>query len=318
MSNPPPPTRRFDFLQFLILIGLAGGAAAITPTAVNHVQNMAANFPRNDRGSKTCSAVIVANSYIRKEPTALYSDNIIKTVTKDSKFEVTGKRTKNQWIEVKLASGVLAWAHTDVITNQEKWVSCLRDRGVAIKTVDEKGLISERTVVQSQSKAKKTTVTTTVEPDPTPSLSASGESATKIFERAKTKYESGDFRGAIALLRSIPKKAADFREAAATMSQWQKDWAKAEALFNDINQALDDGQWERVKDYQKNPEKLPDIKYWRKKIEPLLKQATDNITQQKSPTDNIRERQKKFTEKFLQQSTPENNNTKQDSKNTDN
>ena len=317
VGNPPPTQRRFDFLQFLILIGLAGGAAAITPTAVNHMQNMAASFPQNDHGSKTCSAMIVGNSYIRKEPTALYSDNIIKTITKDTKLEVTGKRTKNQWIEVKLASGVLAWAHADVITNQEKWVSCLRDRGVAIKTVDEKGLISERTAVQPQSKVKKNTATATIEPSPTSSLSPFEESSTKIFERAKKKYESGDFRGAIALLRSIPEKAADFREAAAAMSQWQKDWAKAEALFNDINQALDDGQWERVKEYQKHPEKLPDIKYWRIKIEPLLKQAADNIAQQKSPASNIQERQKKSTEKFLKQSTPENNSNKQDSKERD-
>ncbi len=321
VSNPPPAPKtphRFDFLQLLILIGLAGGAAAITPTVVNQMQNIAASFPRKERVSKTCSAVIVANSYIRNQPTALYSDNIVKTVTNDTKFEVTGKRTKNQWIQVKLASGVLAWAHADVITNQEKWVSCLRDRGVAIKTVDDKGLIRERTVVQPQPKVQKTTATTNVKPSPTPSLSTSREPATKIFEQAKKKYESGDFRGAIALLRSIPKKAADFREAAAAMSQWQKDWTKAEALFNDINQALDDGQWERVKDYQKNPEKLPDIKYWRNKIEPLLKEAADNITQQKSSTNNILERQKKFTEKLLKQSRPDNINTTEDSKNTEN
>ncbi|WP_088243424.1 serine/threonine protein kinase [Calothrix rhizosoleniae] len=321
VTNPPPVSQnphRFDFLQFLILIGLAGGAAAITPTVVNQVKNIAASFPRKERVSKTCSAVIIANSYIRNEPTALYPDNIIKTVTNDTKFDVTGKRTKNQWVQLKIGSGVVAWAHADVIKNQEKWVSCLRDRGVAIKTVDEKGLVRERAVVQSQPQVQKTTTTTVVKPSPNPSLLNSSESSTKIFEQAKEKYESGNFREAIALLRSIPKKAADFKEAAAAMSQWQKDWKKAEALFNDINKALDDGQWERVKDYQKHPEKLPDIKYWRNKIEPLLKEAADSITQQQSSSDKAVNRRKNFIEKLLKRSIQENKNTIEDSKNTDN
>ncbi len=333
-TNPSEPLKaphRFDFLQFLILIGLVGGAAAITPTVVNNMENIAANFTRRDSGNKTCLAVIVGNSNIRSEPSALDPGNIVKTVADDTGFEVTGKRTKSQWIQVKLASGTPAWAHTDVIKNKSEWVGCLRDMGVAIKTVDEKGLISDvpkgraskldvpqepprdRSVVKSQPKVKQTTATNTVTPDPPPR-----EPATKLLEQARKKYESGDFFGAINLLRSIPQNASDFQEAASMMSQWQKDWTKAEALFNDINQAMEDGQWERVKDYQKHPEKLPDIKYWRNKIEPLLKEAGDNTPQQKSSAKQNPDQPKNLLQRLLQRSRPESKITEEDSKNTDN
>ena len=99
-----------------------------------------------------------------------------------------------------------------------------------------------------------------------PTISPTAEKANRILERAKKQYKSGDFVGAIALLKSISNNSSDFQEAAAIIFEWQQNWQKAESLFNDINQALDNGQWEMLGDYQRNLEKLPDIKYWRNKI----------------------------------------------------
>jgi len=104
-------------------------------------------------------------------------------------------------------------------------------------------------------------------------LSPTGEKANKILERAKKQYKSGDFVGAIALLKSISNNASEFQEAAEIILEWQQNWQKAESLFNDINKALDNRQWEILGDYQRNLEKLPDIKYWRNKIKPLLKKG---------------------------------------------
>ena len=100
------------------------------------------------------------------------------------------------------------------------------------------------------------------------------------------------------------------------MSQWQKDWQKAESLFNDINQALDDGQWDRVKDYQKNPDKLPDIKYWRNRIEPLLKQAADNIAEEEASPQTTPDKKPNLIERLLQIRSPKSKTTEDKSKNT--
>ena len=312
----PQSPRRFDFLQFLILMVLAGSAAAATPMVMRNLQNMTANFSRRDNMNQACSAVIVGNSNIRSEPSALYSGNVVKTVVDDTKFEVTGKRTKSKWVQVKLTSGSLGWAHIDVIKNQEDWVSCLRDKGVAIKTVDESGLISEIPPKRTGNRQVKQTTATMVTSSPTPTPSPTSEPTTKMLERAKTQYESGDFLGAFALLKSIPKNASDFQEAATMMSQWQKDWQKAESLFNDINQALDDGQWDRVKDYQKNPDKLPDIKYWRNRIEPLLKQAADNIAEEEASPQTTPDKKPNLIERLLQIRSPKSKTTEDKSKNT--
>ncbi|MDJ0735542.1 MAG: serine/threonine protein kinase [Nostocaceae cyanobacterium] len=287
-TSPSSNSHRPDFLQLLILVVLAGGAAAIAPAVVSNVQNFANNFTSsNDAFAKKCLAVVAGNSNVRSEPSAIYPENILETVTNDTKFKVTGRRTKLRWVELKLDSGRVGWAHSDVIKNNEEWVSCLRDKGIAIKIVDDRNLIADRPVPKPKSpdKPSPTTPTETGSAESnssTSQTSTSSEPASKILEKARKKYESGDLLGALKLLNSIPKNASDFKEIKQMKSQWEKDWAKSEALFNDINKAMDDGQWDRVLDYQKNPEKLPDIEYWRKKIKPLFEKAQENQAKQQS------------------------------------
>jgi len=86
------------------------------------------------------------------------------------------------------------------------------------------------------------------------------------------------------MLRSIPANAsAGIKETSAMINQWQQDWQKADALFNDINKALENGQWDKVLEYKNQPEKLPNIKYWQDKLEPVFKQATENVAKQALP-----------------------------------
>ena len=102
-----------------------------------------------------------------------------------------------------------------------------------------------------------------------------------IIEQARQKYESGDIIGAIALLKSVPANAASgIQQTGKVIAQWQQDWAKAEAISNEINKALDDGKWDKVLDYKNHPEKLPNTQYWRNRIEPLFKQAAENLAKQ--------------------------------------
>ncbi|MEA5598050.1 protein kinase domain-containing protein [Rivularia sp. UHCC 0363] len=249
-----------DFLQILILLGLAGGAAFATPAVVNNVNNFANNFTS---ANANCSVIVAANSNIRSEPSALTNNNIIKNVSKDTQFGVTGKRTKRGWVELQNNSESSAWAHSDVIKNGEQWVTCLRDKNIAVKTVDESGLIAtpvapSEPIIEYER----------------PTQNAARDD--KAVEQAREKYESGDLKGAIAILRSLTPNEKNIKEAGEMINQWQKDWTKAEGFFNDVNTAISEGKWDKVQDYQNNPQKLPDIDYWRKKVDPLLQQAAEN------------------------------------------
>ncbi|QSJ14444.1 protein kinase [Nostoc sp. UHCC 0702] len=286
-------SNKTDPLPLLIGILLAGGAAALAANVFPNIKDFAANFTGNNSAATgKCSAVVVGNSNIRSEPSSINSDNVLRTVGNDTKFEVTGNRTKRGWIEIKLNSNRSAWVNSQVIANNDQWISCLRDQGIAIKTVNDSSLITSlpvpkprqksRDVVIPASEISKTPTSESENSDSEKSVqSQPSVDSGKIVEQAKNKYDSGDLVGAIALLKSIPANASSgIKETTAIINQWQEDWTKADALFNDINQALEDGQWDKVLDYKNHPEKLPNTQYWRNKLEPLFKQAAANLAKQ--------------------------------------
>ncbi|CCH68355.1 serine/threonine kinase [Richelia intracellularis HH01] len=273
----------FDLLQSSILIVLTCTSAVMAPTVMHNVQDVTANFIRGEQIDKTCFAKIIGNSNIRSEPNTINSSNIIRTVTDDTNLELTGKYTKSRWVQVKLNSGKLGWVNLGTIKNRKNWVYCLQKKGIEIKIIDDNTVINHvpgKTIDHAQfGKNKTSTRSSSIS-----ILSPTGEKANKILERAKKQYKSGDFVGAIALLKSISNNASEFQEAAEIILEWQQNWQKAESLFNDINKALDNRQWEILGDYQRNLEKLPDIKYWRNKIKPLLKKAADKMAREENPT----------------------------------
>jgi serine/threonine-protein kinase len=293
-ANPVPakPARKdsekSDPWPILIGILLAGGTAAVVANISPNVKNLAFNLTGNDTAlANKCSAVVVRNSNIRSEPSSRNSDNVVQTVADNTSFEVTGKRTKRGWIEVKLNSGDLAWARSNVITNNQEWASCLREKGIATRIVDDSGLIATRPAPKA--KAKSRDVATPLPEKLKGSTDDAGktersqpaDNSANIIEQARQKYESGDIVRAIALLKSVPANAASgIQETGKMIAQWQEDWAKAEALSNEINKAIDDGKWDKVLDYRNHPEKLPNTKYWRNRIEPLFKQAAENLAKQ--------------------------------------
>jgi len=274
INKPDKP----DPLPLLIGILLAGGVAALFTNIYPNFKNLTVNWTgENSKLTNKCLAVVMANSNIRSEPSAINSDNILKTLGAASEFEVTGKQTKRGWVELKLSSGRLAWAHSDVISNREKWISCRRDQGLAIQTVDDISLITSRPIPSVPAKS-------VVEISNPKSSPPAAENQTKTVNKAREKLESGDLQGAISLLKSTSGNAVSgIKKTVDTVNQWQNDWAKAEALANDINKAIDNGKWDEVLAYRDHPEKLPNIKYWRDKIEPMFKQAAENVAKQTLP-----------------------------------
>ncbi|MBD2431104.1 MULTISPECIES: serine/threonine protein kinase [Fischerella] len=273
-----------DLLQLCILVVLAGSAAAVAPAVVKNVQNFTTSFfASSDASANNCFVEIGANkANLRYQPNAIANGNIIETVSSGKKLEVTGKRTKRGWVEVKIDPKNSAWIYSDVIKNKEEWVSCLRDRGLAVKTVDDNTVIASRPLPRSKPVVDVETSPVETSDSEKPQNKTSSKSATELLEEAKQEYETGDLDRAIELLKSIPLNASDFKETTEMITQWQQDWTKSEALFNEINKALDNGQWDKVLAYKDQPEKLPNIEYWRNKIEPLFKQAADNRAKEKT------------------------------------
>jgi serine/threonine-protein kinase len=285
-------TSKPDPLPLLIGILVAGSAAVAVANISPNFQNFLLNFTskHNEIGNQ-CLAVVRGNSNIRSEPSAINSDNILKTIGAEGQFEVTGQRTKLGWIQLRLNSKGLAWAHPDNIANAEELFNCLRDQGIAIRTVDDRALIATRPMPKVQPKPV-VVVTPEAEEEDKPTSEAEKkqtnspktENKDQIIENARQKFESGDLQGAIATLRSIPANAAlSIKETTAMINQWQQDWSKAEALANDINKAIDEGKWDKVLAYRDHPEKLPNIKYWQDKLEPLFQQAAENLAKQALP-----------------------------------
>ena len=302
IEAPAKSTRRgsggLDILQLLFLAMLTGGAGVVTPLAVEAFQGFASNFSfANTISSRYCMAVVKGDSNIRTEPSSVNPGTIVKTLTKDTKLEAIGKRTTRGWVQLKLAEGKLVWAHSDKITNNNEWISCLRDKHIALKTVDDRSLIADIPVPESQAKPSEPTPIATPELTPSPEGSfwdlfkskkksnpavVDQKQGEKAVEKAREKYENGDIKGAIDLLRSIRSKKSQVKETTEMISQWQKDWAKAESLFKDIDTAVLEGEWDKVLDYKNQPEKLPDIEYWRKRIEPLFQEANQNLAKNKT------------------------------------
>ncbi|MFB2736220.1 protein kinase domain-containing protein [Umezakia ovalisporum] len=269
-------SRKADPWPLLIGLFLVGAATALATNVYPNIKNLAANSGNNIDGNN-CLAMVTGNSNLRSEPSSINSDNVVQTISENTGFEVTGKRTKRGWVEVKTDSGGLAWAHLDVIANNEQWVSCLGDKGIAINTLDDINLITARPIPQPKPQP-------TPEPVDTSNSSESSNDTQNILQQARQKYESGNLLEAVALMQSIPSHASSgLKETVAIINQWQKDWAKAEALFNDINKAIDNGEWDKVLDYKNHPEKLPDTKYWRDKIQPLFQKADENLLKQGAP-----------------------------------
>jgi len=273
-------SQKHDPLPLLIGIFLVGGVSVLATNLYPNVKNLAAHLTANNFPmGKNCAAIIAANSNIRSQPSSIDSDNILKTVGEDTAFPVTGKRTQRGWIEVRLNSGRLAWAHSNVISNNEQWMSCLRDQEISLQIVDDDPLISPPPIPKIVVKR----------PINSPTVDAKAQTV----EEAREKLASGDLKGsipkagaAIAMLKSIPQNAMSGISAGVKMTnQWQQEWKTAEAVAKDINQAIDHGEWDKVLAYKSHPEKLPNIKYWRERILPLIKEAEENLNRSLKKTE---------------------------------
>lgn len=87
--------------------------------------------PKPSPEPATCSVIVTGN--VRSDP-ASFRDNVITYLTREQ-VPITGKQTKGGWIEIQLPNQGLAWAHREVILDDEDIDSCMFEQGMTIELV---------------------------------------------------------------------------------------------------------------------------------------------------------------------------------------
>ena len=270
-QNPNAGSSSRDLLPLLVGVGVSVVVVAAGIVVSRSAQTTFGKSSANVTSTQ-CFATISPYSNIRSEPTSTNPDNIIQSASNlpnQLRLPVTGVRTKGGWLEVKSPKS-LAWASLAVVANRGELESCLKASGIPIQTVADSTFASRSAVPDPTNNnsvdypaGQKPSVTHIDEPQ-------ASDRGMETLARAKEKYQSGDLKGAISLLKSISSSSAAFNKAAGAIAQWQQDWAKAEAELNGIRQAVNENRWDKVLAHQAAN---PNIKYWQDRIIQLVKEA---------------------------------------------
>ncbi len=100
----------------------------------------------------------------------------------------------------------------------------------------------------------------------------------RILADAIADYQSGDLDAAIKLLKTIPEDSPAYAQAQVALNTMPTQWKRAKSLYGNAQVALKEN---RAADILKLVNEIPDIRYWKEKFTPLVKQA---IASQKQGT----------------------------------
>ncbi|MBW4578797.1 MAG: SH3 domain-containing protein [Tildeniella nuda ZEHNDER 1965/U140] len=101
-------------------------------------------------------------------------------------------------------------------------------------------------------------------------LPHSNDSGMQVLAQATERYQSGDLKAAIALTQTIPASSAAYQPAKGAVNQWQRDWKTAETTFAEMQQAITQSRWQ---DVLLKVQTVPDNRFWRAKLAPIVKIA---------------------------------------------
>jgi serine/threonine-protein kinase len=208
----------------------------------------------NDRDTSKGSCRVVANGVlnVRSGP----GGNVVNTVEQGTNLSLTGTE-EDGWVEI--SSPTKGW-----VFNDKKYIDCTSASQKPVETTAPKKPV-ETTAPQKP-------VETTA-PKKSPDKPKPADNGSKALETAAEKYQSGDLQGAIAQAKEIlASGSAARKDAVAKIAQWQQEWASAEAKFNEVKKALDEGRWDEVLIHQSDTG-FPEQRYWRGKLNELIEEA---------------------------------------------
>ncbi|MCY7324164.1 MAG: SH3 domain-containing protein [Phormidesmis sp. CAN_BIN36] len=92
----------------------------------------------------------------------------------------------------------------------------------------------------------------------------------RVLAEAIEAYQSGDLTSAIKLMKTIPEDSSVYAQAQVSLKTMPNQWKRAESLYGNAQTALKEN---RAADVLRLVGEVPDIRYWRQKFAPLVKQA---------------------------------------------
>lgn len=175
------------------------------------------------------------------------NQNVVNTVQKGTTLALTGSQ-QNGWVEIN--SPVQGW-----VFNGSQYVDC------SLANQRDPEPIASQPPVETPS------------PKPSPVKPKPVDNGAKDLEKAAEAYENGDLLGALKLAQGVISRGSEYRdEAVAKVAQWQKEWAAAEAQFKQIQQAFNEGDWDKVLIHESDSG-FPEQRYWREQLNKLIEEA---------------------------------------------
>lgn len=110
-----------------------------------------------------------------------------------------------------------------------------------------------------------------VKDSPTSVADRSTDRGNQLLEEARTHYQAGNLKGAIALAQEVPIESAAYNKAQHALRVMPQLWAQAKVKYATAEKARNDQRWN---DVLKIATEYPDIRYWRQQLAPIVKAAT--------------------------------------------
>ena len=95
----------------------------------------------------------------------------------------------------------------------------------------------------------------------------------QVIDSAYDRFESGQLPAALALLQSVPATDATYPQAQAAYQTMSDQWHQGYVAYQSAQRAIAQGQWRVALD---GVQAVPDVRYWREQMAPLVKQAIVN------------------------------------------
>ncbi len=106
-----------------------------------------------------------------------------------------------------------------------------------------------------------------------PPMSVEHHPTLGILDSADDYFRAGDLQAALSLLQSVPPTDMTYPKAQVAYQVMTEQWHQGNLAYQAAQAASATGQWQAV---LRQVPKVPDVRYWREKMAPLVKRAIVN------------------------------------------
>lgn len=254
-----------DKMPLLVGVGMAIAVGAVGMAFALRDGSLSSNYSGNgtqvaDTSKGSCT-VASRGLNIRSGP----KGSVVATVKQGTSLSLTGAE-RNGWVEISAPKK--GW-----VFNDSQYIKCTLANQTPIETAQVNPKPIETTV---SPKPVETTASQipmeTPKPKPSTNPQKPVDNSSKTLDTAADKYENGDLQGAIADAQKVLPGSEAYKEAQAKIQKWQDDWKAAEAKYNELQKAVDEGDWKKVLIVTTDP-KFFEQRYWRDKFTQLIEEA---------------------------------------------